>query len=62
MMDSDYKNCYNCKYCECYDEGPGYGITCLCEKDCMNTDGYFDYEYHKFKREAPCPFWEIEED
>ena len=62
MMDSDYKNCYNCKYCECYDEGPGYGVTCLCGKDCMNTDGYFDYEYHRFKREAPCPFWEIRED
>lgn len=52
------KNCYNCKYCETYDEGEGYGFVSLCEKDCMNTDGYFDYEYHRFKKPCICPFWE----
>lgn len=56
------KNCYNCKHCSTYDEGPGYGFVSLCEKDCMNTDGYFDYEYHKFKSSAICPFWEYGDD
>ena len=43
-MTEEDKNCYNCKNCETYDEGEGYGFVLLCEKDCMNTDGYFDYE------------------
>ena len=56
------RNCYNCKHCSTYDEGPGYGFVSLCEKDCMNTDGYFDYEYHKFKSLVVCPFWEHGDD
>ena len=48
------RNCYNCRHCRTYDEGPGYGFVSLCEKDCMNTDGYFDYKYHKFKSLAIC--------
>ena len=56
------RNCYNCKHCETYDEGPGYGFVSLCEKDCMNTDGYFDYEFHKFKSPVACPFWEHGDD
>lgn len=55
------KNCYNCKNREGYDEGEGYGFVFLCKKDCMNTDGYFDYEYHRFKKPCVCPFWELEE-
>lgn len=54
------KNCWNCKNNECYDEGEGYGFVCLCKKDCMNTDGYFDWKYHRFKEEVTCPLWEGE--
>lgn len=60
MIEED-KNCYNCKNCETYDEGEGYGFVSLCEKDCMNTDGYFDYKYHRFKEACICPFWEEDE-
>lgn len=60
MTEKD-KNCYNCKNCEGYDEGEGYGFVFLCKKGCMNTDGYFDYEYHRFKKPCTCPFWELEE-
>lgn len=55
------KNCHNCKNCKTYDEGEGYGFVALCEKDCMNNDGYFDYEYHRFKKACICPFWEKDE-
>ena len=61
-LDDIDRNCYNCKHCSTYDEGPGYGFVSLCEKDCMNTDGYFDYEYHKFKSSVVCPFWEHGDD
>ena len=54
------KNCHNCKNCNTYDEGE-YGFDFLCEKDCMNNDGYFDYEYHGFKKPCICPFWEDDE-
>lgn len=54
------KNCHNCKNCEAYDEGE-YGFDFLCKKDCMNNDGYFDYEYHGFKQLCICPFWEEDE-
>ena len=62
FLDDIDRNCYNCKHCDTYDEGPGYGFVSLCEKDCMNTDGYFDYEYHKFKSSVVCPFWEHGDD
>lgn len=54
------KNCHNCKNCNSYDEGE-YGFDFLCEQDCMNNDGYFDYEYHGFKKPCVCPFWEKDE-
>lgn len=52
------RNCYICKNRETYSEGDGYGFVSLCDKDCMNTDGYFDYKYHRFKHFTVCPFFE----
>lgn len=56
------KNCYNCKNRETYYEGEGYGCVSLCKKGCMNTDGYFDYKFHRFKKKCICPFWEEEDE
>lgn len=53
------RKCWNCKYNKSLHDGIEF--IGMCGKDCMNLEGVFDWEYHKFKEECVCPFWRWDE-